>query len=215
MDERVRRALQQWPNVPDIYGWLALDRRGHWRLRGEGISNPALREFIARNYLRHPSGSYIFQNGPQAVHVALEVAPYVARLEIPAQGTPWLRVQTGARLQPRRLLRGDDEALYFAGAICADDAPLAPDANEERPALALLHEQDQALLLELLQEAGGRPLSEDTLAAAWQAPEAHPVTLPWGDAALRLEWVRGSLEQPFGFIAQPTPAADPGRASPA
>ena len=28
MDEIVIRAMQKWPNVPNVFGWLKLDRRG-------------------------------------------------------------------------------------------------------------------------------------------------------------------------------------------
>src|SRR5258708_3980656 len=32
MDELVARSLAKWPNVPAVYGWLALDRRGEHRI---------------------------------------------------------------------------------------------------------------------------------------------------------------------------------------
>src|SRR5512132_2355278 len=51
MDEAVLRSMAKWPNVPDVYGWLSLDRRGNWLLKGERIGNAALRDFISRNYL--------------------------------------------------------------------------------------------------------------------------------------------------------------------
>ena len=35
MDEQVLRSLIKWPNVPDCFGWLALDRRGQWRMVDE------------------------------------------------------------------------------------------------------------------------------------------------------------------------------------
>ena len=35
MDEIVKAALKKWPNVPDCYGWLALDARGDWYMRDE------------------------------------------------------------------------------------------------------------------------------------------------------------------------------------
>ena len=35
MDAIVEAALRKWPNVPDCYGWLALDARGDWYLRDE------------------------------------------------------------------------------------------------------------------------------------------------------------------------------------
>jgi len=81
MDDLVLRGMAKWPDVPDVYGWLALDRRGNWRLRGERIGNAALREYIARNYAPDPKGRWHFQNGPQRVFVALAYTPLVLHLE--------------------------------------------------------------------------------------------------------------------------------------
>ena len=50
MDEAVLRSMAKWPDVPDVFGWLSLDRRGNWRIKNEKIGNRALREFISRNY---------------------------------------------------------------------------------------------------------------------------------------------------------------------
>ena len=77
MDEAVARSIAKWPNVPAVYGWLALDRRGNWRIKGERIANVALREFIARNYGADEHGRWFFQNGPQRVFVALAYTPFV------------------------------------------------------------------------------------------------------------------------------------------
>ena len=46
MDEIVVRGMAKWPNVPAVYGWLSLDRRGDWRIKGERIANPGVSEFI-------------------------------------------------------------------------------------------------------------------------------------------------------------------------
>jgi hypothetical protein len=77
MDEIVVRSLAKWPNVPAVYGWLDLDRRGNWLIKGERIGNVALREFIARNYGADARGCWYFQNGPQRVFVALAYTPFV------------------------------------------------------------------------------------------------------------------------------------------
>jgi hypothetical protein len=77
MDEAVARSIAKWPNVPAVYGWLALDRRGNWRIKGERVANVALREFIARNYGADEHGRWFFQNGPQRVFVALAYTPFV------------------------------------------------------------------------------------------------------------------------------------------
>ena len=85
MDEIVLRAQAKWPDVPDVFGWLALDRRGQWLLRNptletfEPIGNVALREFIARNYASDARGRWFFQNGPQRVFVRLAYTPFVVR----------------------------------------------------------------------------------------------------------------------------------------
>ena len=81
MDEMVARSLAKWPNVPAVYGWLELDRRGNWLIKGERIGNAALREFIARNYEADERGRWYFQNGPQRVYVKLAYAPLVAHHE--------------------------------------------------------------------------------------------------------------------------------------
>jgi hypothetical protein len=88
MDEMVLRSMAKWPNVPDVYGWLMLDRRGDWRVRGKGdaqrferIGNVALKEFIARNYQSDARGCWYFQNGPQRVFVKLAYTPLVVHHE--------------------------------------------------------------------------------------------------------------------------------------
>ncbi|MGE5639871.1 MAG: DUF2946 family protein [Clostridia bacterium] len=86
MDEAVARSLAKWPNVPAVFGWLVLDRRGNWRLRSasaaqrfEKITNAALRDFIGRNYEADERGRWFFQNGPQRVYVRLDYTPLVLR----------------------------------------------------------------------------------------------------------------------------------------
>ena len=81
MDEIVARSLAKWPNVPAVYGWLELDRRGNWLIKGERIGNAALREFIGRNYEADERGRWFFQNGPQRVYVTLGYTPLVVHYE--------------------------------------------------------------------------------------------------------------------------------------
>jgi len=77
MDAVVAQAMAKWPNVPAVYGWLALDRRGNWLIKGERIANHALREFIGRNYEADEDGRWYFQNGTQRVYVSLAYTPLV------------------------------------------------------------------------------------------------------------------------------------------
>jgi hypothetical protein len=81
MDESVVRSMAKWPNVPAVYGWLSLDRRGNWLIKGERIGNHALREFISRNYGADARGCWYFQNGPQRVFVRLAYTPLVVHYE--------------------------------------------------------------------------------------------------------------------------------------
>ena len=80
MDDIVRQAMAKWPNVPAVYGWLALDRRGIWLLKRETIGNAALNAFISRNYQHDAAGHWYFQNGPQRVFVDLDYTPFVYRV---------------------------------------------------------------------------------------------------------------------------------------
>lgn len=87
MDASVLRGMARWPQVPAVFGWLALDRRGNWLLKEPGsarsgrIGNGALREFIARNYAADDRGRWYFQNGPQRVYVTLAYTPFVMHYE--------------------------------------------------------------------------------------------------------------------------------------
>src|SRR5471030_2084273 len=94
MDDIVIRAMAKWPNVPSVYGWLALDRRGRWLIKGERISNPIVADFIGRNYERDDRGRWFFQNGPQRVFISLGYTPYVYRMAWDPAASATYRMQT-------------------------------------------------------------------------------------------------------------------------
>ena len=77
--------MARWPDVPAVFGWLALDARGRWLLKGETIANRAALAFIARNYAHDEFGRWYFQNGPQRVFVDLHATPWVFRLHADGQ----------------------------------------------------------------------------------------------------------------------------------
>jgi len=79
MDDWVQKALQRWPNVPALFGWLSLDRRGRWLIKGEAITHPRIVDTINRNYGVDEHGRWYFQNGPQRGYFNLEYAPFVLR----------------------------------------------------------------------------------------------------------------------------------------
>lgn len=94
MDEQVLRAMARWPDVPAVFGWLRLDRRGQWYLIDRGmpgfdesvhgagsvITSPPIIAFIERNYACDELGRWFWQNGPQRVFVDLDIAPWIIRV---------------------------------------------------------------------------------------------------------------------------------------
>lgn len=142
MDDIVVRSLAKWPNVPAVFGWLALDRRGNWLIKGERIGNAGLREFIGRNYEADEKGRWYFQNGPQRVYVRLAYTPLVVHYE-----GERLFDHCGRAFSPLEAFEDDEGSVLFAGggtvallddrdlARFADQAPpLTPIASEAVPA---------------------------------------------------------------------------------
>ena len=58
MDDIVLRGMAKWPDVPAVFGWLSLNRRGQWLIKGERISNPGVTAFIGRNYEHDEQGRW-------------------------------------------------------------------------------------------------------------------------------------------------------------
>ncbi len=94
MDPIVLQAMAKWPNVPAVFDWLSLDRRGRWQLHGKAVHHPSMRAFIARNYAADEHGRWFFQNGPQRVFVTLAYTPWIVQLC--AEGR--LETHTGQRI---------------------------------------------------------------------------------------------------------------------
>ena len=150
MDDIVKAALKKWPNVPDCYGWLALDARGDWYMRderiqaagafpqvkGSRIDHDALKAFIHRNYERDGAGCWFFQNGPQRVYVELEAAPYVWRIES-RDGGFQLATHTGRSAQARATFTDEKDRLFIDGdlgfgLVHSLDTTVAAQAIESR-----------------------------------------------------------------------------------
>ena len=160
MDEQVLRSLIKWPNVPHCFGWLALDRRGQWRMRdefaqanqlaGSVIQHVALNEFISRNYACDSLGRYFFQNGPQRVFITLDATPFIARI-IPSQSGPQLLTQCGTEIKPHGALCDERGNIYITGNILqsfSDQIDSAAFIKAESPSVALLHDHDLDLFSE-------------------------------------------------------------------
>jgi hypothetical protein len=110
MDALVARSLAKWPDVPAVYGWLELDRRGQWRIKGERIWHAGLRDFIARNYQVDAHGRWYFQNGPQRVFVRLAYTPLVVHHD-----GETLLDQCGRPVVPRATYLDDEGSVLIEG----------------------------------------------------------------------------------------------------
>jgi len=129
VDEIVARSLAKWPNVPAVFGWLALDRRGNWLIKGEKIGNVALRDFIARNYEADERGRWYFQNGPLRVYVSLAYTPLVVHYE-----GERLVDHCGRPFSPSSTLQDDEGSVLLPGqetVALLDDRDLARFSDEE------------------------------------------------------------------------------------
>jgi hypothetical protein len=200
MDEIVIRAMQKWPNVPNVYGWLKLDRRGQWLVKSraggdaqpvfERISNAAVVDFIGRNYQADDKGRWFFQNGPQRVFVALEYTPLVYRLRADGES-----VETHTGIVPKVVLRAwvDD-----AGQLLLD-ADLGPGVVLDR---------DLARLLEKIVVTDGKPADDEAIESL-AAGGAPALALAVGKKRVPL----GSLaaaDVPKRFKFDPAPRPAPG-----
>ena len=160
MDEQVLRSLIKWPNVPHCFGWLALDRRGQWRMRdefaqanqlaGSVIQHTVLNDFISRNYACDCSGQYFFQNGPQRVFITLDATPFIARI-IPSESGPQLLTQCGTEIKPHGALSDEKGNIYITGFIpqsLSKQIDGAVFTKTESLSVALLHDHDLDLFSE-------------------------------------------------------------------
>lgn len=197
MDEIVIRSMLKWPDVPSVYGWLRLDRRGNWLVKGravrdgkplfERISNAAVIEFIGRNYERDSSGRHFFQNGPQRVFVSLDYTPCVFRLDDRAGGF----VGHHGRA-PQRIGRG---FLDEAGALV-----LETDLGA-----GVVTDRDLAGVLEHLAGEDGEAIDAEALHAEVVAGRARRVRL-FGRPLDMFPLVAADAPSRFGFVADPRPA---------
>ncbi|MBT1537264.1 DUF2946 family protein [Ralstonia solanacearum] len=195
MDEIVRQAMAKWPDVPNCFGWLALDRRGQWRMRnayaqqhklsGDPVRHAALIDFIVRNYTHDETGRWFFQNGPQRVFVELGYAPWIVRLS--SEGAaPALTTTTGAAFAPAGCFVDEHGNVLLAGRVAGQDSS---------ETLALLHDHD---------------LEPFSSLAHWhgEACGAALGTLPWGHRTFDIEPIRSAeVERRFGFVRHPAAPA--------
>lgn len=192
MDQIVRQAMAKWPNVPAVFGWLALDRRGTWLIKDESIGNPMLVEFIGRNYDHDAEGRWFFQNGPQRVFVRLAYAPWVLRT------TPQGRLVTHTGLAVSQV-----SGLWF------DEDGVVIMRTEHGP--GVLDDRDVEAVSTGFTAAGGAALDEEALL------EAIERIVAGGDGPLEFRYAAEpvavarmtSAETPqrLGYVRDPRPEA--------
>lgn len=188
MEDWVYRALEKWPNVPALFGWLGLDRRGRWTIRGELIGRPQIIDTLNPNYAADEHGRWYFQNGPQRGYVALESAPLVLRTD----GRDRLLTHTGLGVE-----------VAESGWLDENGALWLRTAHGP----AVLEGDDLNWVLERLR--GPRtPVDEELLAEALALASGAqtPLSLRLGDATLAL----GRLDfdaapRVLGFVREPQP----------
>ena len=189
MDAEVVAAMAKWPNVPAVFGWLRLTARGEWRIRGEAIGNAAIRAFIGRNYAVDTHGRWYFQNGPQRVYAALELTPWVYRVD--AQG----QVSTHAGVAPTTCL----------GAGLLDDGHLL--LLTELGA-GVVDDRDTAWCLRAVTDFTGLPLNERGFERWTEGQDEaflKPALLSLDGPLTRIERLRtADLESRYGFVADPS-----------
>jgi Protein of unknown function (DUF2946) len=193
MDEMVLRSLAKWPDVPAVYGWLSLDRRGNWLIKGESISNPAVIAFIGRNYERDASGRWFFQNGPQRVFVALDYTPMVYRAVNGDGAALAVDSHTGAR------------ATSLSGAWIDENGAVLLETEH---GIGVVHDRDLDKLLAGFIDANGNALPEDVLEQLMEMlrqGRQAPVWLKYGESNVKVEPLRSDeVPSRFGFDACPT-----------
>ena len=196
MDDIVRQAMAKWPNVPAVYGWLALDRRGNWLLKRETIGNDPLKAFISRNYQHDDAGHWYFQNGPQRVFVDLDYTPFVYRVTSDRHASLALATHIG------------DGVNTLHGAWIDEHGAILLHTDQ---GIGVVHDQDiDPLLMAAMIDANGNVIEEeafDELAELIERQQPIPLWLKFRDSNIKFEPIHAAgVPQRFGFVAHPEAA---------
>ena len=190
MDPIVIRAMAKWPDVPNVYGWLQLDRRGSWLIKGDRIANAGVTAFIGRNYAADERGRWFFQNGPQRVFVTLEYTPFVVKTA--GDASTALETHIGQSIGK------------VSGAWVDETGSLL---LRWATGLGVLNDRDLATVSGLFTDLHGKPISDALLARAFDVESRRHATGVYVDyAGSRVPIGRiqaGEVPQKFGF--DPTP----------
>jgi len=189
-DEDVLRAIAKWPDVPACYGWLQLDRRGHWRIKGARITHGRAVAFLNRNYAHDADGAWFVQNGPQRAYCELACTPWIYRLD----GRNALITHTGL-------------AVREISEICVDELGNVLLASEH--GIGLLDDRDIARFMELLSVPDDAQADPAERLASLPAGVREEDVLRYDNRNIGARAVASAdVGATFGFIAAPVePAA--------
>lgn len=198
MDDIVKQAMAKWPNVPAVYGWLGLDRRGKWLIKGSPVPNPAIAGFISRNYEHDAEGRWYFQNGPQRVYVALDYTPFIYRFgwDPDPSAPPRIETHTG-----KAVTRIDSAWIDEAGVVL-----LATEHG-----LGLMDDRDLDRVLSCFNDEHGAALTEDALVTAverLQAGDNTSLYFRYRESSVPVSPIKARRVAPkFGFVPRPAQRA--------
>jgi len=189
LDSATLRAMAKWPDVPAVFGWLSLDARGVWRIRGQAVTHPLSLAVIAENYSVGPCGCWFFQNGPQRVFVNLNPTPWVFKF----QHGEW-RDHTGVRIgEPRSVWLDEEWQMYWQTA----------------DKFGIVDDRDLVLAASFLHNGKGETLGDagDSFLNAEASESAcEDLWFTWRSKRIPVGFVSSeTLPATFGFVASPQP----------
>ena len=194
MDPIVIQAMGKWPDVPNVFGWLHLDRRGNWLIKGDRIANTGVTDFIGRNYAEDEQGRWFFQNGPQRVFVTLEYTPFVVHTA--GDSSTAMETHLGQSIGK------------VSGAWVDNAGSLLLRWGTW---VGVLDDRDLARVSGLFTDLHGNKISDDLLARAFDTESRRHATGVYVDyAGTRVPIGRiqaSEVSQKFGFDPAPRPAA--------
>jgi hypothetical protein len=195
MDDPVNPLSLNLPASHAVYGWLGLDRRGNWLLKGERISNPRISDYLARNYACDGNGHWYVENGIQQVFVALEYTPFVLRV-------------ADSSADPLNLVTHDGRPVVAIRSAWLDEAGsliLNTDAG-----VGVVDDRDLDRLLACFKTANQAAPDEEALGAAIaraQRGEDPRLVFCHGENAAPIKSIAASaVPAQFGFVQRPSPA---------
>ena len=187
-DETVLRAIEKWPNVPDCYDWISLDRRGNWLIKNELITHPRAINFIGRHYAGDEHGRWYIQNGPQRVFCELAYTPFIYRLE------PDMTVTTHTAVRCQSISQ----------IILDDEGNILFDTNL---GIGLLDDRDLVQFCAAVEKEN----AEQWMDSSWlqqQTAERKAVQLELAAQTYPLSFARANdVPELFGFCQRPAPMA--------